>query len=41
LVFLIMIGIFIRYVQDGIAIVGILDMLFSLRERMKRGVIRG
>lgn len=40
-VFLIVIGVFIRYVQDLIAIVGILDMLFSLREQMKRGVIHG
>lgn len=37
----VMVGIFVKYVQAVIAVIGILDMLFSLREQMKRGVVHG
>lgn len=39
LVFLVMLAMFIPYVQDVIALIGILDMVFLLRENLKRGVI--
>lgn len=40
-IFLVMIAVFIPYIQDAIAVIGILDVLFQLREKMKRGVING
>lgn len=41
LVFLVMLLAFIPYVQQVIAMIGILDILFSLRDSTKRGVIHG
>ena len=41
LVFLLMIAVFVPYVQDVIAVIGIADILFLLRDKMKRGVING
>ena len=38
-VFLLMIAVFVPYVQDVIAVIGIADILFLLRDKMKRGVI--
>lgn len=40
-VFLLMIAVFVPYVQDVIAVIGIADILFLLRDKMKRGVING
>lgn len=40
-VFLVMIGIFLPVFQQVIAIIGVLDMLFSLRKQMKRGITHG
>lgn len=39
--FLVLIGVFIKYIQIGIALIGIVDMLFLLRKKMKRGVLYG
>lgn len=41
LIFLILIAFFIPYVQDIIAALGIVDILYAIREKMKRGVIHG
>lgn len=40
-VFIIMILIFIPYVQQVIAVVGVIDMLMDMKQKMKRGVLRG
>ena len=40
-VLLLMIAVFVPYVQDVIAVIGIADILFLLRDKMKRGVING
>ena len=40
-VFLLMIAVFVPYVQDVIAIIGIADILLLLRDKMKRGVMNG
>ena len=41
LIFLVLIALFIPYVQDGLALIGIWDMIGKLREKMKRGVSHG
>lgn len=41
LIILIFLGFFINYVQDVIALLGVVDMIFRIREKMKRGVIHG
>lgn len=40
-IFLVLIALFIPYIQDIIAALGIADIIFTLREKMKRGVMYG
>lgn len=40
-IFIVMLAVLLPYAQDVIAIIGISDMLFAMREQMKRGVIHG
>lgn len=41
LIFLVFIALFMNYTQAVIAVIGLVDIIFAIREKMKRGVIHG